>query len=193
LPTEKEEKVSIEEGVDVSSSKMFMWMPPPNSPGLTHNDEGEKGDKLRRRARARRLQNAFVCMGILCITFVATVTQFKHKRLSSKHEGDGRHEETALGVRFRQRRQRGTAAGQQQDVPLHEDVPHKNPHGHGRVVEAAGPDKSKQQDDFFDPEAHSQLPENSIYRLSMENLLGETESLARFAGMVTLVVNTACK
>jgi hypothetical protein len=171
-------------------SNMFMWMPPP-SPGHTHNDEGEKGDKLRRRARARRLQNAFVCMGILCITFVATVTQFKHKRLSSKQ--GGAHEETAIGLRFRRRQRGATAAilaAGEDVVPLREEHP-KKAHEHVKAVEAAGPDNK--QDDFFDPDANFRLPEKSIYRLSVENLLGETESLARFAGMVTLVVNTACK
>lgn len=159
-------------------------MPPP-TPGHTHNDEGEKGDKLRRRARARRLQNAFVCMGILCITFVATVAQFKHnKRLSSEDD-----EDETKGLRFR--RQRAMAAGH---LPLHESPPahmvkaqHKNRH----VVEEAVP--ANKQDDFFDPDEHARLPENSIYRLSVDNLLGEKESLARFAGMVTLVVNTACR
>jgi glutathione peroxidase len=141
-------------------------MPPP-SPSHAHNDEGEKGDKLRRRARARRLQNAFVCMGILCITFVATVTQFKHnKRLPSKDYGD-----KTTGLRFR-------------PPPHGVNAQHKT----RNVVEV-----EDKQDDVFDPDAHARLPEKSIYRLSVDNILGEKESLSRFAGMVTLVVNTACK
>jgi hypothetical protein len=35
------------------------------------------------------------------------------------------------------------------------------------------------------------LPPNSIYRLSVENSSGKQESLAQYAGMVSLVVNVA--
>ena len=38
-----------------------------------------------------------------------------------------------------------------------------------------------------------QLPALSIYRLDVENQLGNMTSLGKYAGMVTLVVNTACK
>lgn len=41
--------------------------------------------------------------------------------------------------------------------------------------------------------ALSQLPPNSIYRLSVVDANGAMQSLAQYAGMVTLVVNTACK
>lgn len=37
------------------------------------------------------------------------------------------------------------------------------------------------------------LPPDSIYRLSVENQQGELVSLRRFAGNVSLVVNTACR
>jgi hypothetical protein len=37
------------------------------------------------------------------------------------------------------------------------------------------------------------LPVNSIYRLSVKDANGVLQSLQRYAGMVTLVVNTACK
>jgi hypothetical protein len=37
------------------------------------------------------------------------------------------------------------------------------------------------------------LPENSLYRLTATNILGEPLPLASFAGKVTLVVNVACK
>jgi hypothetical protein len=37
------------------------------------------------------------------------------------------------------------------------------------------------------------LPANSIYRLSVKDANGILHSLQRYAGMVTLVVNTACK
>jgi glutathione peroxidase len=37
------------------------------------------------------------------------------------------------------------------------------------------------------------LPEDSIYRLSVENQFGDMVSLRQYAGNVTLVVNTACK
>jgi hypothetical protein len=37
------------------------------------------------------------------------------------------------------------------------------------------------------------LPANSIYRLSVRDANGVLRSLQRYAGMVTLVVNTACK
>ena len=36
-------------------------------------------------------------------------------------------------------------------------------------------------------------PRNSIYRLSVTDSLGTVQSLEQYAGMVTLVVNTACK
>jgi hypothetical protein len=37
------------------------------------------------------------------------------------------------------------------------------------------------------------LPPNSIYRLDVFDVFGEMVSLKRYAGKVTLVVNTACK
>jgi hypothetical protein len=37
------------------------------------------------------------------------------------------------------------------------------------------------------------LPPNSIYRLSVKDVFDEMVSLKRYAGKVTLVVNTACK
>lgn len=37
------------------------------------------------------------------------------------------------------------------------------------------------------------LPPNSIYRMTVEDSLGDPVSLADYAGKVTLVVNTACK
>lgn len=37
------------------------------------------------------------------------------------------------------------------------------------------------------------LPQNSIYRLSVKDAHGANQSLKKYAGMVTLVVNTACK
>lgn len=37
------------------------------------------------------------------------------------------------------------------------------------------------------------LPKDSIYRLNVENEQGELTSLMEYTGMVTLVVNTACK
>jgi hypothetical protein len=37
------------------------------------------------------------------------------------------------------------------------------------------------------------LPPNSIYRLSVNDELGEPWSLGDYAGKVTLIVNTACK
>lgn len=41
--------------------------------------------------------------------------------------------------------------------------------------------------------AFQQLPQNSIYRLSVEDPNGAMVSLEEFTGKVTLVVNTACK
>ena len=46
-------------------------------------------------------------------------------------------------------------------------------------------------DDFFVPHAH--LPENSIYRLTMTDVTGNDVDLSQFSGMVSLVVNTACR
>ena len=40
--------------------------------------------------------------------------------------------------------------------------------------------------------SHGELPPNSIYRLDMPDVHGKKVSLSQFAGMVTLVVNTAC-
>lgn len=37
------------------------------------------------------------------------------------------------------------------------------------------------------------LPPNSIYRLSVKDVFDEMVSLKKYAGKVTLVVNTACK
>jgi len=45
-------------------------------------------------------------------------------------------------------------------------------------------------DDFFQPHAH--LPENSIYRLTLTDVTGNQVDMSQFAGMVSLVVNTAC-
>ena len=39
----------------------------------------------------------------------------------------------------------------------------------------------------------SSLPHQSIYRLSVKDASGVMQSLQRYAGMVTLIVNTACK
>jgi hypothetical protein len=47
--------------------------------------------------------------------------------------------------------------------------------------------------DFLGADAQPPLPENSIYNLEYPNTLGDIISLKRFAGQVTLVVNTACK
>uniref|UniRef100_A0A7S0L114 Uncharacterized protein n=1 Tax=Asterionellopsis glacialis TaxID=33640 RepID=A0A7S0L114_9STRA len=41
--------------------------------------------------------------------------------------------------------------------------------------------------------ASTSLPPNSIYRLSVSDSNGAMVSLAKYAGMVTLVVNVACK
>jgi len=55
----------------------------------------------------------------------------------------------------------------------------------------------ERNDDFFGQQPQQgyqqELPENSIYRLSFEDPFGETVNLDRFSGMVTLIVNTACK
>lgn len=88
-----------------------------------------------------------------------------------------------MGLRFR--RHRAAAIAAVHESPLHSaEAQHKTRH----VV-----DVEDKQDDFFDPDVHADLPEKSIYRLSVDNILGEKESLLRFAGIVTLVVNTACK
>jgi glutathione peroxidase len=52
------------------------------------------------------------------------------------------------------------------------------------------------KDDGTDPVVRSMqavLPPNSIYRLSVKDVMDEMVSLKEFAGKVTLVVNTACK
>jgi len=45
-------------------------------------------------------------------------------------------------------------------------------------------------DDFFEPHPH--LPQNSIYRLTIPDVTGNRVDMSQFAGMVSLVVNTAC-
>jgi len=37
------------------------------------------------------------------------------------------------------------------------------------------------------------LPKDSIYRLNVENQQGKLTSLMEYTGLVTLVINTACK
>jgi glutathione peroxidase len=53
--------------------------------------------------------------------------------------------------------------------------------------------RQERPDHFQDNSPPPLLPANSIYRLSIEDPFGEMVSLQRFAGRVTLVVNTACK
>jgi glutathione peroxidase len=53
--------------------------------------------------------------------------------------------------------------------------------------------RGKMRDLEIRPRLPPTLPEESIYRLSVEDHFGEMVSLLQYAGNVTLVVNTACK
>ena len=51
--------------------------------------------------------------------------------------------------------------------------------------------RSADTDDFF-AGAMPPLPSNSVYNLEYPDILGKSMKLSRFAGKVTLFVNTAC-
>mmetsp|Transcript_29166 Transcript_29166/g.44097 ORF Transcript_29166/g.44097 Transcript_29166/m.44097 type:complete len:126 (-) Transcript_29166:505-882(-) len=53
--------------------------------------------------------------------------------------------------------------------------------------------RKQQQDSVSSHNNNIMLPPNSIYRLSVEDGQGSPLSLEKFAGMVSLVVNVACK
>ena len=182
-----------------NSSRMLLWIPRPGSPAHHHGgshylhhhnnaanniDDNEKGDKLRRRAAQARTRNILMAVGLFLLAFFATVSQVQYTQK--------RH-----GVQQPSLRTPGVPRDQVvvQDSTISDQQKHSQ-----KAVQAAVEPKEKEApqeegepeaaDDFFLPHAH--LPENSIYRLSLTDVTGNSIDLSQFSGMVSLVVNTAC-
>eukprot|EP00977_Amphora_coffeiformis_P022140 scaffold10526_cov139-Amphora_coffeaeformis.AAC.3 len=154
---------------------MLLWIPPsPSAQTHGHLDDNEKGDKLRRRAAQARFRNVLMVLGLFMLAFFATVSQVQYTQ---------------------QRRAQPSLR-----IPGGRDRPHSDDLTPEQVAKLAAKAKDEEEtdeeqqplvvDDFFQPHAH--LPENSIYRLTLTDVTGNQVDMSQFAGMVSLVVNTAC-
>lgn len=172
---------------------MLLWIPSPsgapshqhghhhsNNNNNSHFDDNEKGDKLRRRAAEARFRNILMAVGLFILAFFATVSQVQYTQK--------RHHQPSLRI-----------PGGNPNDPVEELTPEQqHQQQQAKKAELSNEGKLKenndlskdQPDDFFVP--HSHLPENSIYRLTMTDVTGNKIDLSQFAGMVSLVVNTAC-
>jgi hypothetical protein len=162
---------------------MLLWMPPSSPPaaGTTHPDDiGEKGDKIRRRAAQVRARNVLMVVGLFLLAFFATFSQVQYTS-KRKHEND------EPGGSLRIANDKAVKAVQ---TDVQEDVPLVAEEAEAVEQREAAVENEESADDFFVPHAH--LPENSIYRLQMEDVTGNSIDLGQFSGMVSLVVNTAC-
>jgi hypothetical protein len=158
---------------------MLLWIEP-RLTGL--DDDYEKGAKLRRQAARRRLlQSILSLIGCLCVVCCQIVYEFTYREDHVKKE---QQQQQSKKSNIRKKK----AWSKKKDI----SVIHKK-----EVVPSIKPlsmeelEKEESLDDFFDTGLH--LPDDSIYRLVMEDIHGEVISLSQFAGMVTLVVNTACQ
>jgi hypothetical protein len=159
---------------------MLLWMPPSSPPaaGTTHPDDiGEKGDKIRRRAAQARARNVLMVVGLFLLAFFATFSQVQYTS-KRKHEND----EPGGSLRI--------ANDKAVETDVQENVPQAIEKAEVIEQREAAVENEESADDFFLPHAH--LPENSIYRLQMEDVTGNSIDLGQFSGMVSLVVNTAC-
>jgi hypothetical protein len=161
---------------------MLLWMPPtsPAAAGTTHPDDiGEKGDKIRRRAAQARARNVLMVVGLFLLAFFATFSQVQYTS-KRKHENDEPGGSLRVAI--------ATKAVINSDVK--ENVPQATKEENPVEQREAADENEESADDFFVPHAH--LPENSIYRLQMADVTGNSIGLGQFSGMVSLVVNTAC-
>jgi len=137
-------------------------------------DHDEKGGKLlRQQARARTIKNVVAILGSLFLMFV-TFVQIQvatpsgdHPYLHHRHEHEGRGGSNPNGLKYGQG-----------GVRKH-------------IREAIEPAEVVM--DRRAAVGGYELPDDSIYRLTVFDQIGDPFPLMDFAGKVTLIVNTACK
>lgn len=157
---------------------MLLWIPPYPSAAQTHHgvlDDNEKGDKLRRRAAQARCRNILMVIGFFILAFFATVSQVQYTQQRHAQPGlrtsDGRERPSSEDL-TPEEEAKLAAKAKNTDEETDEEKP------------------VSVDDDFFAP--HADLPEDSIYRLTLTDVTGNQVDMSQFAGMVSLVVNTAC-
>ena len=149
---------------------MLLWIPPcADTAAAATMDDNEKGDKLRRRAAEARVRNILMAAGLFILAFFATISQVQYTQK--------RHPQQLL--------RQATTTAEEMTPEQEAKLAAKAAQPEVKVAEEA-----VSVDDFFVSHAH--LPENSIYRLSLTDVTGNSVDLSQFSGMVSLVVNTAC-
>ena len=156
---------------------MLLWIPTsPSAQTHGHLDDNEKGDKLRKRAAQARFRNILMVIGLFMLAFFATVSQVQYtqqrRAQPSLRIPGGRDRSEDLTPE--QVAERAASAAKAKEDMNEEEID----------------EEPLTVDDFFEPNAH--LPENSIYRLKLPDVTGNQVDMSQFAGMVSLVVNTAC-
>lgn len=139
-------------------------------------DDGEKGSKIRQRRRqafGRQLLQILFATTVAVSTMSVFIVKYQH---SPKIRGHVRTTTTS-----------------------HHDHHEKKKHHprHQRTIEKTAvqvvPKEINSKNSNVNVPNIDTLPVNSIYRLSMKDANGIVQSLSQYIGMVTLVVNTACK
>jgi hypothetical protein len=140
-------------------------------------DDGEKGSKIRQRRRqafGRQLLHILFATTVVVSTMSVFIVKYHHSPKIRGHVS---------------RTTEASTSNVHAD-PKHMSQHHKHHHHDTKRagVQEINDHHNEQHEVTFDT-----LPVNSIYRLSMKDSNGILQSLSQYIGMVTLVVNTACK
>jgi hypothetical protein len=170
---------------------MLLWLHPTtkttNSLMVDNNnhDDGEKGTKiLRHKAYKKQMLQLLVLIIVFIITLsVVTTMQYHHHNYHP-------HQKVRGGIR--------RSKNYHQDTSRNSN--HKNLNVQNHRIDAVVGDETlsnrrvpKQQQQQQQQQYDAVLPINSIYRLSLLDINENLQSLQKYIGMVTLIVNTACK
>ena len=141
----------------------------------TTADDGEKGGKIqrqrRRQAFGRQILHILFATTVVVSTMSVFIVKYHH---SPKIRGHVSRKSDTSSLKARN------------------DHNNKRHQQQQRNTKRAGVNEIISNHNLHDLNLDT-LPVNSIYRLSMKDSNGIVQSLSQYIGMVTLVVNTACK
>jgi hypothetical protein len=175
---------------------MLLWIESKSSHAyLDHNDEHEKGAKLRRAAARRRLVRSILSIfGCICVVLCQILYErtYRHDQEVIKERTLQKQEKDSKKLRTRLVQETISQIQQQKNHRSsrrqHEQLSKKTKADSLKSLHAH--DIETSTDDLLN--VGIDLPQNSIYRLTVKDLHGETVRLSQFAGLVSVVVNTAC-
>ena len=144
-----------------------------NNTGSSTSDDGEKGSKIRqqrRQAFGRKVLHILFATTVVVSTMSVFIVKYHHSPKIRGHVSRTNFDTDSTPT-------------------VKKNKNHKNQH-HQKHHQKHHHTNTNHDVDVPNIDT---LPVNSIYRLSMKDSNGIVQSLSQYIGMVTLVVNTACK